>query len=138
MSKEEVKEKTEKEEIKVIDSKVLAFSIGVVALLAIVVCVILSIAVHTASSLYIEKSQEVVQQEKTISTLQRALDYAGGKLDVYETYLTNRNIDIVRNLLAKFLKEGHKSSAKATIKQFEGWMGKGCSVCPDHVGTGGR
>lgn len=129
--------KEENEEIKVIDSKVLAFSIGVVALLAIVVCVVLSVALHTASSLYIEKAEQVVEQAKTISVLQRALDRADGKLSVYETYLTNRNKDIVRNFIVKFLKKKSKSSSKATIRQFESWMGIGSVSCPEHVGIGG-
>lgn len=119
---EEKKEETKVEEIKVIDGKVFAFSIGVVALLAIVVCVVLVIALHSASSLYIEKAGEVVQQEKTISTLLRELDHSSGKLSVYENFLTNRNADIVRGLIAKFLRNEHKDSTKTTIKQFEGWM----------------
>lgn len=93
-----------------------------VALLAIVVCVVLVIALHSASSLYIEKAEEVVRQEKTISTLLRELDHSSGKLSVYENFLINRNTDIVRGTIAKFLRNEHKDSTKVTIKQFEGWM----------------
>jgi len=135
MKEEMKKEEMKKEEVKIIDSKVLNFSIGVVALLAIVICTILSIALHTATSLYIKKSQDVIQQEKTISILQRALDRAEGRLSVYDAFLIKRNIDTIRSLIAKFQRDKHVNLEKVTVHQFEQFVQK---TYPEYIGVGGK
>jgi len=127
----------ESNNVRVVNSSVLAFAIGVVALLAIIICSVLVVFLYTVSQRYIEKSEIALSQGQTIVTMQRALDRTEGRLQVYEAYLVNRNVDIVKSLIARYLKRENKYSSAATIKQFEDWMGIGCATCPSHEGLGG-
>ena len=129
---------TEPEKAVSVDNRVILLAIGVLAFFALGACTVLMVFYINASNRYTEQKEITLQQAETISTMQRSLDRAEGRLGVYETYLVNRNVDIVRNLIAKFLKDERKSSAKATVRQFEGWMGVGCAVCPDHTSVGGH
>jgi len=123
-----------------IDSRVILFAFGVLLLFTLGACTTLMVFYHSASSRYHEQVGINQRQAQTHTTLQRSLDRADGKLQVYEAYLVNRNIDIVRNLIARFVKDERKDPAKATLKQFEVWLGIGCALCPSHegVGSGGR
>jgi len=126
-----------KEEVKSINGKVLAFGLITIAAVLAVFCIIMAAAFFIVSNKYVDKSDRVIEQTETISTIQRALDRAEGRLYVYEAYLTNRNVDIMRQMIARFLKNTNKKSSKATIRDFEQFMGTGCSLCPDHEGIGG-
>jgi len=90
------------------------------------------------SNKYIDQSERSQEQSENIMTLQRALDRSDGKLQVYETYLVNRNIDIVKRLITRFLRVKKKRSTNATIRDFEEFLGMGCSVCPSYEGHGGK
>lgn len=117
-----------------VDNRVILFAVGVLSFFALGACAVLMVFYLSASDRYTEQKEITLKQSETISALHLALERAEGKLTVYETYLVNRNVDIVRSLVAKFLRDEHKKSSSATIKQFESWIGSGCAVCPDYEG----
>ncbi len=110
------------EKVVSVDSRVILFAVGVLAFFAIAVCAVLMVFYLNAANQYADQREITLNQTETITTLTRSLERADGKLSVYEAFLVNRNSDIVRGLIARFLRNEHKDSTKTTIRQFEGWM----------------
>ena len=138
MSEEKVNEAVEEaQEIKVVNSRVLSFGLVTMAAFLLALFAVMTAAFFIMANKYVTSSERSLEQSTEILTLQRALDRADGKLTVYESYLTNRNIDIMRQMIARFLKTTNKRSSRATIKDLEDFMGTGCTLCPDHEGLGG-
>lgn len=124
------------EEVKSINGKVLAFGLITIAAVLAVFCMIMVVAFFVVAGKYVDKSNVVLEQSEVILTHQRSLNRAEGKLQVYEAYLVNRNIDIVRNLIKRYLKTNRKRSNAVTLDHFEMWLGLGgcTSVAPDYEG----
>lgn len=137
-TKEKVNEAVEEaQEVKVVNSRVLSFGLVTMAAFLLALFAVMTAAFFIVSNKYVDSSERSLEQSTEILTLQRALDRAEGKLYVYEAYLTNRNVDIMRQMIARFLKETRKRSTKATVRDLENFMGTGCTLCPDHEGIGG-
>lgn len=119
-----MEEKPEKVVSKVVsvDSRVILLAVGVLSFFAIAACAVLMIFYLHASNQYAEQKEITLNQTETITTLTRSLERSDGKLSVYEAFLVNRNSDIVRGIIAKFLRTERKDSTKTTLRQFEGWM----------------
>jgi predicted DNA-binding protein YlxM (UPF0122 family) len=122
-------ELNEKEEIKSVSGKVLAFGMAAVTLLVVVICGCLLIALYSMSSRYLEQIEIAQDRQQTISAMRRALDRAEGKLEVYEEFLNDRREEIVHKMIVKYLRREKVKSTDATLKDFEQWVG---------IGIGGR
>ena len=119
------KEITEKEEIKSVSGKVLAFGMASVTLLAVVICGCLVVALFSMSSRYIDQLEIVQEKKDRIHDLQRELDRANGKLYVYEEFIVDRRQEIVHKLIVKYLRKEKIKSTDATLHDFEDWVGVG-------------
>jgi len=115
----------EKEEIKSVNAKVLAFGLAAVTLLVVVICGCLVVALFSMSSRYVAQLEIAQERQEIIHTMQRALDRTEGKLSVYEEFISDRREDIVQKLIVKYLRKSKNKSNAVTLQDFENWMGVG-------------
>ena len=115
----------EKEEIKSVSGKVLAFGMATTTLLVAIICGGLIIALFSMSSRYLHQAQLSQERQEVITTMQRALDRAEGKLAVYEEFLGNRREIIVRKMITQYLRKERMRSTDVTLSDFEKWAGIG-------------
>jgi len=115
----------EKDEIKSISGKVLAFGMTTVLLMILVICGCLLLALYSMSSRYLTQMKIAQERQATVFALQRSLDHVHGKLAVYEEFITDRREDIVQKVIVKYLRNAQAKSTDVTLNEFEKWVGVG-------------
>jgi len=114
--------KLAKDEVKSVDRKVLAFGMAAVTLLAVAICVALMIALYAATDKYLLKEGQLAECRDTNHTVQRELDKMDGKLEVYEAYLSDRRSDMVRKVIANYIRVEKIKPEDATLANFQQWV----------------
>lgn len=115
----------EKEEIKSVNGKILAFGMAAVTLLVVVICGCLLLALYDMSSKYLTQTEIAQERQETIYTLRRALDRAEGKLYVYEAFISDKQETTVRKMITKYIRKENIKSTEVTLHDFERWVGIG-------------
>jgi hypothetical protein len=127
------KEIANKEEVKSINGKVLAFGIIAVALVIACICGALMMMLFSANSRYVENANEVVECKSTMVAMQYELAEKKGRLDVYDEYLNDRRRDIIKKTIADYMKKENIKTTDVTLEEFKNWV----FGIPNPSGVGG-
>jgi hypothetical protein len=115
-------DKKDKEEIKSVNEKVLAFGIASLLLIMVGICAFLIFLYYQTAQKVIDKSEKIIEQNETISDLRRALDRTEGRLSVYEDFLIGDRITGIKKMIIRFLRSEKAKSDETTLEQFEEWI----------------
>lgn len=132
-------EEEEKQVVKSITGRVLAFGVGCLLVMILLICAVLLIMLHNTSEQLIASKTKILEQATVLHDMERRLDTTAGRLSVYEDFLIGTQSGPLRQLVRRFLLEEKVRSDETTLRAFEEWVyAKGNSPGGSrHYGVGG-
>ena len=124
-------------DVKSITGKVLAFGVGCLLVMILLICTVLLTMLYSASEQLSMAKEKILDQTVVVSDMQRRLDVIGGRLSVYEDFLISTQSGPLRQLVRRFLLEEKVRSDETTLRTFEEWVYSKANSSGQPYGVGG-